>query len=457
MPVRYPTAESARTNTPSTYQSVNQSIIGANIYDPKNPAIQPYLAFINATDTSAKAIAWQNLYRGLYSSTDMVPAGSAYKNNFEYLQSILRGLKLSSGKTAIGVADPAGQDQKALSNVLQAAIGQNLSIPDYLNLLITGGVGAGKTVKQVDTTTKYNKQISTALQLLDLTDAQSYFADSYFKAYGQNPSTDLIDKFKTSWNLQAKKQQATTTYDTVTTYEKVYDKKKPIIDPKTKKPKLDAKGNPMYQQAVDANGVLQWKPITKGVTTTTGQGFTQKEQDQFLSEFLVSNFPDAKFDIKSLGGAARSLYEQFSTLHKNNYSDIPDFTSIAPSIKAMLSTTDAAVSKTVYDEYAKKIRDNVATKFMSLADWVNAGNDASEKIIPMIDAVSKFLESDVTVNDNLMKRILNFQGTDGKYRLPNDYELNQLLVNDPRYGRTSTAINESINTAQSLASKLRLG
>ena len=74
-----------------------------------------------------------------------------------------------------------------------------------------------------------------------------------------------------------------------------------------------------------------------------------------------------------------------------------------------------------------------------------------------LSTASQFLESDVTVNDNLMKKILNFQGSDGKYRLPNDYELNQMLLNDSRYARTSTAKNESINTAQALTSRLRIG
>jgi hypothetical protein len=56
-----------------------------------------------------------------------------------------------------------------------------------------------------------------------------------------------------------------------------------------------------------------------------------------------------------------------------------------------------------------------------------------------------------------MKRVLNFQGSDGKYRLPNEYELNQLLVNDSRYNSTSTAKNESVNTAQTLMNRLRIG
>lgn len=456
-PVKYPTADSAKASSTTAYQAVNQSVIGANLYDPYNPATQPYLAYINSTDATAKAIAWQNLYRGWTTMNDMAPQGSTYRNNFEYLQAILRSIGLSKAKTQLGVLDPQGQDQAALTKVLEGAIGMNLSVSDYLSVLTNSGFKVGSTgPKQLDTTTKYNKQISTALQLKDEGDAKAMFTDAYFKAYGRNPSADLIASFGKSWNTESKKQVAATTTNYVTTYEKVYDTKKPIIDPKTKKPKLGADGKPMYQQK-SVNGVLQWKPVVKQSTVTQGEGFTQAEQDKFLAEYLVSNFPEDNFDAKTVGGAARSIYNTIAALHKNNYSAIPDFNTIAGTIKSMLSTNDAAVSKEVLDQYAQKVRDSIATRFMGIADWVNAGNDASEKINPLLSTISQFLESDVTVDDSLAKKLLNFQGADGKYRLPNDYELNQMLLNDPRYAKTSTAKNESINTAQALTNRLRIG
>ena len=459
-PVKYPTADAAKaaaSSSKTAYQVVNQVTIGQNIYDPNNPATQPYLAYINTTDATAKAKAWQDLYRGWVTSNDMAPQGSAYRNNFEYLQSILRGLGLSKAKTQLGVLDPQGQDQGALTKVLAGAIGMNLSVPDYLAVLSGSGFKAGTTgPKQVDTTTKYNKQIATAIQLKNPDEAKAMFVDAYFKAYGMNPSNELSANFGTAWNARAKSDVAATTTSYVTTYNKVYDKTKPIIDPKTKKPKLGADGQPMYQQK-SVNGVLQWEPVTKQSTVTQGDGFTQAEQDKFLAEYLVSNFPDDNFDAKTVGGAAKSIYDSIVALHKNNYSNVPDFNTVAGTIKSMLSTNDAAVSKVVLDQYAKKVRDNIATRFMLLADWVNAGNDASEKINPLLSTASQFLESDVTVNDDLMKRILNFQGSDGAYRLPNDYELNQLLLNDSRYAKTSTAKNESVNAAQALTSRLRIG
>ena len=123
----------------------------------------------------------------------------------------------------------------------------NLSVPDYLSLLKNTGMGGSTAPKQLDTTTKYNKQISTALQLKNPDEAKAMFVDAYFKAYGMNPSNELSTNFGTAWNARAKSDVAATTTSYVTTYNKVYDKTKPIIDPKTKKPKLGADGQPMYQ------------------------------------------------------------------------------------------------------------------------------------------------------------------------------------------------------------------
>jgi hypothetical protein len=91
---------------------------------------------------------------------------------------------------------------------------------------------------------------------------------------------------------------------------------------------------------------------------------------------------------------------------------------------------------------------------MSIADYLNAGEDATKYIQPLQQTVSAALETDVTVEDGLMKQFLNFQGSDGKYRLPNDWEITQAIMKDPRYKKTSKAINQAINVADSLASKL---
>ena len=89
-----------------------------------------------------------------------------------------------------------------------------------------------------------------------------------------------------------------------------------------------------------------------------------------------------------------------------------------------------------------------------IADYTNAGEDANKYVAPLIKTTSNYLESDITIDDPLMKKFLNFQGSDGKYRLPNDYEIEQELKKDSRYQKTSRAKNDVVNLFQSLKDQI---
>lgn len=440
------------TNTPpvsSAFANVG-AMIGANIYtDPNNP----YLKFINSSaDAIAKGTAFQEIYRGLASQA--APAGSKQGNMFDYLQTLLRSTGASKGSTAIGIIDP--KDISALETVLGAAIGQNVDVIPYLQgIAASGGFkGAGTTIKQPDTTTKYNRQISVALQYKDATDAKNAFNNAHFAAFGSYPKVELIDSFQKAWNSEVNAQKATTTTAGVTKYVPVPDKSKPILDPKTKQPKLDKDGKPMYQQLKNKDGILQYEPVTTTTTKSTGEGFTADEQQQFLAEYLVTNFPDQEFDVETLGGAAKAIYNDIIATHKNNFDETPTLDKVMPVIKSVIGNADANVAKAALDKYKEDIRTKTATKYMAIADYVKAGEDASKYVQPLIASASNFLETDVSINDPFIKKALNFKGEDGTYRLMNEYELSQALMSDPRYAKTSKAKNEAINVAQTIASKL---
>ena len=442
-------------NTPpvsSAFANVG-AMIGPNIYDNKNAAYDPYLQFISSSaDATAKGLAFQNIYRGL--ATQAAPAGSNQGNMFDYLQTLLRSTGASKGTTAIGIIDP--KDISALETVLGAAIGQNADVIPYLQSIAASGgfKGAGTVIKQPDTTTKYNRQISVALQYKDATDAKNEFNSAHFAAFGSYPKVELIDSFQNAWNNEVNAQKATTTSAGVTKFTAVPDKTKPIIDPKTKKPKLDKDGKPMYQQLKNKEGILQYEAATTTTTKSTGLGFTQDEQQQFLAEYLVTNFPDQEFDVETLGGAAKAIYNDIIATHKNNFDETPTLDKVMPVIKSVIGNADANVAKAALDKYKEDIRTKTANKYMAIADYVKAGEDANKYIQPLIASASNFLESDVSINDPFIKKALNFKAQDGTYRLMNEYELSQELMNDPRYGKTSKAKNEAINLAQTLANKL---
>jgi len=446
--VVYKSADAARAasiaKSQTAFQTMSQmqggGVLGVNQYtDPNNSTTQLYLAFLDSSG-SAKNLAFQNIYRGLISQPSPTGKGSLW----DYTK-VLMG---SKNKSIL----PDASDISKITNAIQGAVSSNA--PDLVAYLQNMKAVGGDGKVAAKPTTSYNKQISTALQLKDYNDAKQMASDAYFAAYGYAMGDELVAKFKDAFNSEAKKQLPTSTTTQVTTPTPIYDMKKPIIDPKTKKQKVDKNGKPMFAQKIDVNGKPVYEYVTKSTAVATGEGFTEDEQKQFLASYLSTNAPDLKGDPAKLGGLAKSIYDQIISLHKNNFLDTPDLPSLMPLLKSVIGTADQAVATETLRKYQADQRAKAAVKYMGIADYLNAGKDASEFINPLRDRVSQFLEADVGLDDPLMMQLLNFQGEDKKYRLMNDYELQQALVNDPRFAKTSTAKNQSVNTAQALASAL---
>lgn len=438
--------------TPSVnkaYSSMTSMVsqVPSNMYSSTNP----WISYASATDTTARALMLQDIRRSM-SVEGSGPGGKG--TQYEYLQALLRATGFSKDKTPLGFVGPT--EQAALEKVVALSVANNMEPVSYLELLKKYGVGGTGAVKQPDTTTKYNKQVSTALQLKDVGDAVADFTAAQFAAFGQNPTTDAINAFRNAWNAEVKSQTPTTTTNTVTSYAPIYDKtSKPVIDPKTKKQKVDSFGNLVYsKQKTDKSGVLQYQTINKTSTTTTGEGFTEAEQQGFLASYLVSNFPTSDFNVDNIGGAAKVIYDDLVSTYKKNFITPPDFATLAPTIKSVLSSADANTQSQIISKYKADVRKQSALKYMGIADLVNAGEDADKYVTPLRQALSNALETDVTLDDGLMKKALNFKGDDGKYRMPNDWEISQLVMNDPRRAYTSQAKNEAVNIFQSLTSKL---
>ena len=393
----------------------------ANVTDAAN---QLYIKFMDSgTDQVTKATVYAQLIDELnkQKTTEGYPMGT-------YLQALLRTQGYSKGTGNLG----SQEDSSALSGVIIGAI-QNKS--DVLSWLKANPAKGGAGPKAQDTTPRYSKQISTALRLKDYGDAQNALYDAYYQAYGYAPTTDIITKFQNSWNAEAKKQEKPTTTDYVTTFEKAKD-------PKT--------GKTIY----DANGLPTYVSITKQISDAKGEGFTADEQKSFLGKYLADNFPEDGFDPEKIGGVAKSTYDDLAATYKNNFQTVPDVATLAPVIKQIIGSGDANTAKTILEDTKTGIRSLAATKYMGIADYVNAGKDAADYVNPLLKQASEFLETSIDVNDPLMKQLLNYQAPDKTYRLMNDYELSNALVKDTRYGKTSRAKNEAVNLAQAITSKL---
>jgi hypothetical protein len=433
---------------PSAFAQMGTGLgIGPNVYS----TTDPFLSYLQTTDAVQKAKYLQDINRSLGSQKG--PEGFA-GTQLEYLQTLMRRAGFSKAKspTAGGMIGPG--DAAGLDTVVALAYASNVDPLTYLENY--NATLAGKTVKQPDTTTRYSKQIQTALQFKDLGDARQYYSDSYFAAYGVYPSADLDKKFQDSWNAQMQKQDKPTTTTTKTEYAPIYDKKsKPVMDKATGEQKKDKFGNLVYSKiAVDQSGQKRYTTVTTGSTISKGEGFTAEEQKQFLTTFLSENYPDAQFNVDDVGGAAKTIYDSIVELHKANYSKPPKFAEVSGLIKNMIGTPDEKVQTELYTQYSNDIQSQALTRFNALGAVVKPGENANKYIAPVLKTLSEGLEKEVTIDSDIAKEIFNFKGEDGAYRLPNDFELNNYIKSRPEYGRTSMAINESVNLAQALKNAL---
>jgi hypothetical protein len=407
----------------------------------------PFVRFVTTTDLVAKQSALQDIQRSMSG-----PGQGGYKTEFQAFQAMLRNSRLSKSTTPLGIV---GIDEiAAMDKVISASIASQLDPLSYLANY--NSTLKPKAVSQPDMTTQYTKQVQSALQYKDLGDARTAYSDAYFKAFGQFPAAELDKKFQDSWNAEVKKQLQPTTTDTKTEKGYRYDtKSKPVIDEKTGKQKIDAIGQKVYSKIITKDGVKLTNTKSTGLSTSKGEGFTADEQTKFLADFLVSNYPQAQFNVEDLGGTAKTVYDTIVSYHKGNYEPEPDFATVSPLIKNILSNPDQEVQKEMFEQYVGDLQKKASGRFMAIQGSLQPGENASKYIDPLLKSISSALETTVDTKDPLAIKVLNFKDEKGNYRLPNDFELNDLVVNDSRFDGTSKAINTAIDMGQSLRNALR--
>ena len=421
--------------------------IGADPYS----ATDPFLSFLETTNPVAKAKALQEINRSL----SMQPGPAGFDGTqLEYLQTLLRRGKFSKATTPIkgGMIGPG--DASGLDAVIALAYASSKDpltyLEDYNSTLVAKGP------KQQDTTTRYTKQIQTALQFKDLGDARQYYNDAYFAAYGQYPSAELDKRFQDSWNANVVNQDKPTTTTTKTEFAPVYDKKSsPVIDKATGQQKKDKFGNLVFSKiAVNQSGQKQYETVSTGRSVSEGEGFTADEQKQFLASFLAENYPGTDFSKGDVGGAAKSIYDAVVELHKDNYVTPPTFDAVSGLISQVIGSADEKVQTELLNQYYSDIQNNSVTRFNSLSAVLKPGENASKYMAPVLTRISTALEREVAADSDIAKEVFNFKGEDGKYRMPNEFELTKFIKSRPEYGKTSAAINDSINVFQSLKNAL---
>ena len=421
----------------SVTQNQAAGILG--IYsDPKDP----FVLFAQTTDPVRKAGYLMDIQKAMGA-------------DFVEMQALLRKSGLSKSTTPLGVGVVGLDEASAIEKIILASISSQLLPLDFLKAYNSTVKPKGGPA-QPDTTTKYTKQIQTALQFKDLGDARQYYNNAYFTAFGQWPAPELDKKFQTAWNAQVKQQNQPTTTAGKTEFAPIYDtKSKPVMDPKTKKQKVDEFGNKVFSKIkTNAEGVKQYRTISKGTTTSAGEGFTPEEQKEFLADFLVENFPEASWNVDDIGGSAKTIYDTIKAYHTGNYDAAPDFATVSPLIKNLLSNPDEQVQNELYNQYVSEIQAKSGNRFMAIKNSLKPGETANKYIAPVLQTLSAGLETNIGIKDDLAIQVLNFKDESGEYRLPNEFELQNIIKSDKRYEGTSAAINTAVNMAQSLKNAL---
>lgn len=349
-------------------------------------------------DLTAYAYAIRNELNDWRASTDH-PEG--YANKLDYIQALLRGSGASKDTSPRGVIGT--EDAKAMQEVSRIAIQNNVPFLETLKELYAN--------KSFGGTVKFSKNIATAIKLLDLTDAKSQLSNAYYQAFGAFPSQVQIEDFQKAYNKEAERQKAKTTTSMTT------------------------QGD-----------------VTSSVTRTLGEGFTEQEQQQFLANYLVKNFDVATKE--GLGGQAKSLYDQIVGVHRNNLLAEPDLPAVANVIKDVLKSSDDTVATQKLNDYFAKQRRVAATQYLGVQNQVLAGDDVMTFISPLQEVLRKSFGRTVNNNDKLIVAALNYKDEKGNYRPMNEIELNNLIMNDPRYATSPMAIQEAASLGERLSQKL---
>lgn len=356
-----------------------------------------YDVAFNAADPQQFAAASSAFFDGL-KKTNVYGASAGFANDLEYLQSAVRAGKLSKGTSNVG--DISLEDYSAIQKVFQTSY---LRGYDWATTLqrdlnspyrIAGGAG------------DFTKTVSTAMNLLDATDAENRLSDAYYKSFGVYPTQKKIEAFRVKYNAEAKKQKTMTT-------------------------------------TVSGTGKVS--------TVSGNEGFTAKEQTEFLADFLQTNY---KITGKEKSGYVVSVIGALKNAYANNMLPEEDMDSMIKFAADLIGTGDEAVQNQKISEKVQAIRNVAAKQYVGAADILAAGQDVSAVVDPYVKQFNATLGTNVDRNDARIKAILNFN--DGKTtRVMNATEVDSYIEKQPEFQTSATGYNKFSRIGQAITGALR--
>lgn len=333
------------------------------------------------------------------------PTNDKWENRLNYITSTLRGLKLSKGVGGPGVWTT--EDSLAFKKIMATALVSNVSVDGILQ-------DKAFLFGQRDTTTTFSKSISTALSLLDEGDAKSALSKAYYVSFGYYPSEKQNKDFLAKWNAEVKIQKATTT----------------------------TSGTSTGKGSGSVSGT--------STSVTSGQGFTQDEQADFLAKYLKKNYK-LEGDVK---GEVKNIYDQISTTAKNNLLAPPTFEEAQKDVLNIIGTGDAKIREQKLAEIQQKYRTRAKVQYPGWAEYLDAGADLSTFTNDYASNFGKKLGRQVKADEPLIKRVMNFKDDKGVYRPPSETEATMILQQDSEWATSPDSKSYWTNVANTLATKM---
>jgi hypothetical protein len=330
-----------------------------------------------------------------------------FKNNLNYLQALLRSSGGSKGTSALGAFDL--EDLKALRETMVNSYTNGVEYFSWLEDAAKNGLGSGGPK------TKFNKDISTALNLIDKTDATTAYSKGYYTATGMMPSTTQINNFMNKFNAQAKKEAVTTTRSGTST--------------------------------TSTGGTT-----SKYTTTTSGLGFTAEEQTNFIAKYLSKDM-----DVTpEIGGAAKTIIDSIRTTYKNNNLAEPDFESLIGVVKDVIGTGDANVAKQKITDTLQDIRNIAAKLNPGVADILAKGNDINSVADQYIKLAQSVTKQKYDMSSPLIKQMINYKDDKGVVRTATDWEALGIIRGSSDWLNSSEAQSTFNSIGDVVTSKLGL-
>ena len=403
--VVYPTADSARAAATSTafYSMGNMANTNAAAVAAR---VRAEGSLYSRTLATADAVAFSNLFAAELDSLRTQKRTDGFGNNANYLQALLRSAGGSKGTSALGAFDV--EDTRALREAIVASRLNGIEYFTWLEDLNKSGLGGGPK-------TKFSKDVSTAINLIDKTDATTSYSKGYYTAFGKMPSNAQITSFMNKFNAQAKKEAVVTTASGTTT--------------------------------TSTAGSTGKSSITK-----SGLGFTEQEQSNYLAKYLSRDYAMTP----ELGGAAKTIYDEIRNTYKNNGLSEPGFEKIAGIITSIIGTGDATMAKQKIETEKQKIRTLAAKLNPGVADLLNSGEDMktlSDQYIKLAQTVTK---KKYTMDSPIIKQMLNVKDDKGVIRTATDWEALGIIRGSNDWMTSPDAFSTFSNIGDVLTSKLGL-